>query len=113
DGKVSSYGFGLATGQYRGAPTVEHSGGDRGIASKVVRFPSQRFAVAVLCNEDSVVMGGMARVNPDVFTNGIADIYLAEVLGPAEAAPKTAPPATPAKLSDAELSEKTGLYRAV
>jgi CubicO group peptidase (beta-lactamase class C family) len=113
NGKVSSYGFGLATGQYRGAPTVEHSGGDRGIASKLVRFPSQRFAVAVLCNEDSAVMGGMARVNPDVFTNGIADIYLADALGPTEAAPKTAPPATPAELSEADLFEKTGLYRAV
>jgi CubicO group peptidase (beta-lactamase class C family) len=113
DGKSSSYGFGLATGQYRGAPTVEHSGGDRGIATKVVRFPNQRFAVAVLCNEDSIVMGGMAQVNPDVVTNGIADIYLAEELAPADATARAAPSPTPIKLSDAELSEKTGLYGVV
>ena len=55
-----------------------------------MRFPKQRFAVAVLCNEDSVVMGGMARVNPDVFTHGIADIYLADVLAPVEASPDAA-----------------------
>lgn len=50
-----------------------------------------------------------------MFTNGIADIYLADALGPAEAAANTGPSATqsptPVKLSDAELTEKTGLYR--
>jgi CubicO group peptidase (beta-lactamase class C family) len=114
DGTTSTYGFGLGIGEYRGAVTVEHSGGDHGMATKIVRFPKQRFAVAVLCNEDSIVMGGMSRVNPDVFTNGIADIYLGSVLAPAEASPTTAPQATPVTASpDADLSGKTGLYRFV
>jgi hypothetical protein len=113
DGTTSSYGFGLAVGQYRGAPTVEHSGAEHGVATKVVRFPRQRFAVAVLCNEDSVAMGGLARVNPDVFTNGIADIYLADVVEPVEASAKTEPSPTPVKLPAPELAEKTGLYRVV
>jgi len=112
DGTTSSYGMGIPSGEYRGVPTFEFSGGDRGVATKVMRFPKQRFAVAVLCNEDSVVAGGMARVNPDVFTNGIADIYLAGALRPADVATPTTLPA-PVKLSDAELSEKTGLYRVV
>jgi hypothetical protein len=67
----------------------------------------------VLCNEDNIVMGGKARLNPDVFINGIADIYLADVLKPtaAPAALPTAPAPSSVKLTDAELSEKTGLYR--
>jgi CubicO group peptidase (beta-lactamase class C family) len=119
DGKTNSYGFGLSLGEYRGTPTVEHSGGDHGMATKVVRFPKQRFAVAVLCNEDSIVMGGMSRVNPDVFTNGIADIYIADALAPAAASPAlaTTPPPTPAAkpvtLSAEEVSDRTGRYRFV
>jgi CubicO group peptidase (beta-lactamase class C family) len=96
--------------QYRGLTAIYGSGGDQGIASKVARFPDQHFAVAVLCNEDNIVMGGMSRVDLDALINGVADIYLADALSPAEAASQTAPP-TPVKLSDAELSEKTGLYK--
>jgi hypothetical protein len=110
-GNTLSSGMGVGLARYRGLPAIEDSGGDFGIASKVTLFPKQHFAIAVLCNEDSVVAGGRARLNPDVFTNGIADIYLADALGPATPAPKAAPPPAPAKLTDAELSEKTGLYR--
>jgi CubicO group peptidase (beta-lactamase class C family) len=112
-GKTSSYGLGLSNGEYRGVPTVEHSGGDHGVATKVVRFPNQHFAVAVLCNEDSVIVGGMARVNPDIFTNGIADIYLADELKPAPATATPASSPTPVKLSESELVEMAGLYRVV
>src|SRR5262249_7575792 len=83
---ATEHGMGVGLGVYRGEPTVEASGGSFGIASKVALFPKQRFAVAVICNEDNVVMGGMARANPDVFTNGIADIYLADVLEPVQVA---------------------------
>jgi CubicO group peptidase (beta-lactamase class C family) len=110
--RTATHGVGLGTGEYRGVTTVSSSGGDFGIASELARFPMQRFAVAVLCNEDNVVMGGMARVNPDVFINGIADIYLADVLKPADAA-KAAPAPTPVKLSEKDLSAVTGLYRGV
>jgi hypothetical protein len=111
-GKTISAGIGFGLSQYRGLPAVESSGGSWGIASKIARFPKQHFAVAVLCNEDNVVMGGMARVNPDVFTNGLADIYLADSLAPAEAVTNAVPTPIRVKLTDAELSEKTGLYRA-
>jgi CubicO group peptidase (beta-lactamase class C family) len=116
DGKPSSYGFGLAFEDYRGALTVGHNGGGHGMATNIMRFPKQRFAIAVLCNEDNVVMGGMARVNPDVFTHGIADIYLADQLDPAEARPTAAPPSpppVPQTLSAAEVSDMIGLYRFV
>ncbi len=67
----------------------------------------------MLCNIDHISMGGMTTINPEALANSIADIYLADVLGPAEAAGQTIPPPTAVKLSDAELSEKTGLYRVV
>jgi hypothetical protein len=108
---AASHGLGSGISQYRGLTAIESSGGDQGIASKVARFPDQHFAVAVLCNEDNIVMGGMSRVNLDAVTNGIADIYLADVLGPADAATQTEQPPKPVKLSDAELSEKTGFYK--
>jgi len=113
DGTTSSYGMGIPTSEYRGLSAFEFSGGGPGVATKVMRFPKQRLAVAVLCNEDSVVVGGMARVNPDVFTNGVADIYLADVLRPADVASPAPAAQAPVKLSDAELSEKAGLYRNV
>ena len=108
-GREIPSGMGLGIGHYRGLPVFEGSGGDYGIASKFAFFPTQHLAVAVLCNEDNVVMGGLARVNPDVFTCGIADIYLADALGPVEAASNPVLP-NAVKLSDKELMEKTGLY---
>jgi CubicO group peptidase (beta-lactamase class C family) len=112
EGGTSSYGVGL--GEYRGAPIVQSSGGGPGVASRILRFPGHRFAVAVLCNEDNIVMGGMARVNPDVLTNGVADIYLAGALSPVEVSHTPGPqPPTPVTVSDDELREKSGLYRLV
>jgi hypothetical protein len=108
------HGLGFGLGEYRGLLTAASSGGDYGIATEVARFPNQHFSVAVLCNEDNIVMGGKARLNPDVFINGIADIYLADVMKPIEKPVETpaaaGQPPAPVKLTDAELSEKTGLY---
>jgi len=117
DGTTTGGGMGFALGEYRGVRMIKTAGGDHGMATEVMLYPDQRLAVAVLCNEDNVVMGGMARVNPDVFTNGIADIYIANALAPAAArpnAPASAPPkSSPVTLSAAEVSEMTGLYRFV
>jgi hypothetical protein len=110
-GIAESHGLGFGISHYRGLTAIESSGGDQGIASKVARFPDQHFAVAVLCNEDNFVMGGMSRVNLDALINGVADIFLANVLGPAEAATQAEQPPKPVKLSNVELSEKTGLYK--
>jgi Beta-lactamase len=100
-GQTSQYGFGLAIGQYRGVRTVEHAGADSGISSNLVRYPEQGLAVAVLCNLDNVDVGGIA--------NGIADVYLADVLKQPPAIGSTAP--TPhVTLSAGELKIKTGQY---
>jgi CubicO group peptidase (beta-lactamase class C family) len=100
-GQTSQYGFGLAIGEHRGVRTIEHAGADAGISSNLVRYPDQGLAAAVLCNLDNVDVGRIA--------NGIADIYLAEVLKPtsASSAPAVPPHVT---LSDDELASKAGLY---
>jgi CubicO group peptidase (beta-lactamase class C family) len=119
DGTATGGGMGFALGEYRGVRIVETAGGGPGIATEVMRYPDQRLVVAVLCNEDSVATGGMARVNPDMFTNGIADIYIADALAPVAASPASAttPPPRPATkpvtLSAEEVSDMTGLYRFV
>ena len=117
-GQATQSGMGFGISNYRGARTFRTSGGDRGVATELVLFPDQKAAIAVLCNMDSVVMGGLATVNPDDLTNGVADIFLDEALEP-RAAPGTgaatggasaASPA-PVTLSSDELAGKTGLYR--
>jgi CubicO group peptidase (beta-lactamase class C family) len=102
NGKPTQYGFGLFLLNYRGQRTVEHSGGDGGISSNLVRYPDQKLAIALQCNSDAI--------DPIVLTNKIADVYLADVL-------TKLPPAQPAPprptLSATDLSSAAGLYRGV
>ena len=81
-GQTTPHGMGFGIGSYRGARTFLTSGGDFGTATELVLYPDQRLAIAVLCNMDSVAMGGLATVNPDDLTNGVADIFLEDVLEP-------------------------------
>ena len=112
-GQPTQSGMGFGIGSYRGARTLRASGGDRGVATELVIFPEHKSAVAVLCNMDSVVMGGLATVNPDDLTNRVADIFLADVLeqpaAPAVSAPAAQSP--PVTLSAEDLAGKSGLYR--
>jgi CubicO group peptidase (beta-lactamase class C family) len=110
-GKTSSYGLGSR--QYRGLRVIGHNGGDYGIATNATRYPDQRFAVTVLCNIDQISMGGTTTIDPEALANSVADIYLGDVLAPPEAAPKPTLSARAVKLSDADLSDKAGLYRMV
>jgi CubicO group peptidase (beta-lactamase class C family) len=116
-GQTTSTGMGLAIGNYRGTRTFHTAGGDFGVATKLVLHPDQKLAIAVLCNMDSAVMGGLATVNGDDLANGVADIFLEDVLEP-RAAPSasaavsaSAPPPPPVSLSADELAAKSGLYR--
>ena len=61
DGRPTSYGLGVVAGQYRGLPTVEHAGGDAGYRAHFLRFPGERFAVAVFANFGEVQPGKLAR----------------------------------------------------
>jgi CubicO group peptidase (beta-lactamase class C family) len=102
----SSYGYGLEIAQYRGLRTIGHAGGDRGIASYVVRYPDQGFSVALLCNLDNIGENG----NATGLTQRVADIYLSEAF---TTPPRSSATATPASvtLSAGQLASKVGLYR--
>jgi CubicO group peptidase (beta-lactamase class C family) len=100
-GEKINYAFGLAIGKYKGLNVVEHSGGDAGYRSHVMRFPDQKFAVVILSNLGSFNPSGMARQ--------VADIYLADQLAPD--APKMAPAERPTvKINPAIYDAYVGKY---
>ena len=101
-GNRSPYGFGLAIGEYHGLRTIEHGGGDRGIATNARRYPDQGLAIAVLCNLDTIPAA--------MLTQRIADIYLADVL-PTPTEENAVAAMRKALLSADELTAKAGLYR--
>ncbi|MBL8268648.1 serine hydrolase [Steroidobacter sp.] len=105
DGSPNKYAFGVVVDSYRGLQIVEHSGGDAGYASHLLRFPERHVSVAVLCNANNAGAHELALRTAEV------------VLGlQAEAAkPKPAPAAKPAMssraLTAAELQRYVGTYR--
>jgi CubicO group peptidase (beta-lactamase class C family) len=82
NGTTLSYAFGLTVGQYRGLPTVEHSGSSGGYRTIITRFPSVHTSVVALCNQSDA--------NPTALSHRVADIVLgARMTGPvATAAPR-------------------------
>jgi len=80
NGDSTGYGFGLAMATYRGARVIEHNGADAGYRSYAGRFPDQGLAIAIACNASTANTTALAR--------GVADVYLASVLGPAAASPE-------------------------
>jgi CubicO group peptidase (beta-lactamase class C family) len=100
DGKPLTYALGLGVGTYRGQRTVSHGGSWGGYRAELLRFPDQRFSVATLCN--------LGTINPTQLARRVAEVYLEDVLAPAEAAAATA--SQPSVDADA-VSAYTGLYR--
>ena len=74
EGKELDYAFGLQHGEYRGLRTVAHGGSFMGFRAQLLRFPEQRFSVAVLCN--------LGSTNPSRLARRVAAVYLAEKLQP-------------------------------
>lgn len=52
NGTNTHYGYGLATGNFFGSPTVEHSGGINGFLSNLVYLPKEDVCLAILANCD-------------------------------------------------------------
>jgi CubicO group peptidase (beta-lactamase class C family) len=104
NGEQTDYAFGLEVGAYRGLPTVGHSGGDAGYRSDMVRFPTQHFSAAVLCNSSDS--------DPVIEVQKIADIYLSGEMKPDASGTAVAahPATTPVQLTQQELSSVVGLY---
>jgi CubicO group peptidase (beta-lactamase class C family) len=69
NGDTLSYALGLMHGTHRDLATVHHGGSWGGYLAQLLRFPEQRYAVAVLCNR--------ADVDPDALAHAVADIHLA------------------------------------
>jgi len=104
DGSPNNYAFGLSHGQYRGQPTLSHSGGWASFATFIVHFPQQHFGVIVLANS--------GVVQPTRAAYGIADIFLEKELGPRTPANMNALATAPTvDVAPAVLDRYPGLYR--
>ncbi len=75
-GKALDYASGLVIGKYRGLKTVEHGGAWAGYRAQLLRFPTEHASMACLCN--------LGSADPDGLARKVADVYLADRLGPAE-----------------------------
>ncbi len=68
-GEELEYAYGLHIAKYKGLRIVEHSGGDAGYRTHLVRFPDQRFSVIVFAN--------LGSISPSQLAYKVADLYLA------------------------------------
>jgi CubicO group peptidase (beta-lactamase class C family) len=101
-GDTLSYAFGQVIGKHKGLKSINHSGGDAGYRSYLIRFPEQKFAVAVLSN--------LGSFNPWSLAYKICDIYLKDQLTE-EVKKKEEPAATPkVTLSEEVLKRYIGNY---
>lgn len=100
-GASNDYALGLELGTYRGLPIVEHGGSDAGYRADFIRFPTQHFSVATLCNTPT-------RPGPDALSRRVADLYLAADFTekPDESFAATESSTTPAL----DLSSRSGYY---
>ena len=102
DGSTIPYAFGVSHGDYRGQPTISHSGGWASFSTYVLHFPQQHFGVIVFANG--------AAVNPGRAAFNIADIYLGNALGPAPR-PNALASGQTVTVAPATLDRYAGLYR--
>jgi CubicO group peptidase (beta-lactamase class C family) len=100
DGSAIDYARGLVVSTYRGLRSVSHGGSWAGYRAELLRFPDQKLSVIALCN--------LATAKPSDLALKVADLYLADRLGPAPAV------ASPASLASAggsmDVTRYTGLY---
>lgn len=99
-GAVNNYALALTLGSYRGLQTVEHGGSDAGYRSDLIRFPGQRFSVAVLCNTPA---------DPDLLARRVADLYLAPAFR--EQSPQFIPASQPFAVTEMSSRQIAGVYK--
>ena len=97
NGREVSYASGVAVGTYRGLPTMSHDGADAAFRSTYLRFPEQKFAVALLSND--------GRMAPAARAQEVAEIYLGAKMGP-----KAAPAPVAAKAETAAMPANLEAY---
>lgn len=69
-GEELEYAYGLRIAEHKGLKIVEHSGGDAGYRTHLIRFPEQHFSVIVFSN--------LGTVSPSALARKVADLYLAD-----------------------------------
>lgn len=72
NGQILPYAFGQFYGKYKNLNFFAHSGSDGGYRAYFLRFPDQKFSVAVLSNYDSF--------NPSDLAYKLTDVYLKDQL---------------------------------
>ena len=102
NGDALDYAFGLFVREYRGVKMVSHSGAWAGYVSNMLRCPDQQFSVIVLANINNMPIRELALQ--------VADLYLSDVLTPADAPPIEPEPSEVA-LSSQQIEALTGFYR--
>ncbi len=105
DGSALDYALGLIIQDYRGLRSVHHGGAWGGYRAQLIRFPEQRFSVALLCNQ--------GEIETDPLVRKIADIYLADALEPATDETVASGVGTAVPAPRAEAAKSTKLPRAI
>ena len=103
NGSSIPYAFGVSHGEYRGLPTVSHSGGWASFSTFVVHFPQQRFGVIVLANSGTINAARAAY--------GVVDVFLETELAAAASANNANATAPVPAIAPATLDDYVGLYR--
>ncbi|WP_411816740.1 serine hydrolase domain-containing protein [Hyphococcus sp. DH-69] len=102
-GEETEYGVALKLTPYRGISRVHHNGSLAGYRSTLQRFPDEKLTIALLCNS--------SKAKPSAYATAIADIVLAENIGPKdEAASKRDDALAPYALSATEQLSFVGDY---
>ena len=100
NGDTINYASGLVIGNYSGIRSVNHSGGNLGYGSEIIRFPEHKKSIIVLTNAP--------LVNPVSMARKIADIVLEKEI---KAAPKNQiEPVPTIHLSNSELKQYCAPY---
>lgn len=75
DGSLGAYALGLMLAEYRGLPTIQHSGSVFGGSSQFITFPSHELDIVVLIN-------GGRDARAVKLGNLVADLILSDAVGP-------------------------------
>lgn len=103
NGDTGNYSFGLRHSAYRGLKTVRHGGAWLGFSAELLRFPEQRFTVAVLCNLKRTAWApALAR--------RVADIHLSDVFEAVATEDESLPAPKAVSVSTSELQKVAGHY---
>jgi CubicO group peptidase (beta-lactamase class C family) len=102
DGSENPYAFGIVNDEYRGAHTLQHSGGWASFSTYLLYLPEHGFGVVVLANHPTNV-GAHARA--------IVDIWLGDALGAAADSETAGVAPIDVQVSRETMMEYQGTYR--